>query len=55
MTLCKNLCLVILLTTFSAFAAFAQKAPIFFGKIDKKDLEMTVYPKDSAADRKSVV
>jgi hypothetical protein len=49
MTLCKNFCLVTLLTTCFALAASAQKAPISFGKIDKKDLEMTVYPKDSAA------
>jgi Domain of Unknown Function with PDB structure (DUF3857) len=46
---CKKLCLVTLLTTFFAFAASAQKAPIKFGKIDESDLKMTVYPKDSAA------
>ncbi len=49
MTHCRNLFLVTLLTTYFALTAFAQKAPIKFGKIDEKDLEMTVYPKDSAA------
>jgi hypothetical protein len=49
MIFCKKLSLVVVLTTTFALAAFAQKAPIKFGKIDDADLKMTVYPKDSAA------
>jgi hypothetical protein len=49
MTHCKNLFLVTLLTTCFALAAFAQKAPITFGKIDVEDLKMKFYPKDSSA------
>jgi hypothetical protein len=49
MTLCKKLSLVALCATFSVLTAFAQKAPIKFGKIDEADLKMTVYPKDSSA------
>ena len=49
MTYCKKIHLVAFFATFSALGAFAQKAPIKFGKIDESDLKMTVYPKDSAA------
>jgi hypothetical protein len=49
MKLNKQIPLVILVMTFFAYAAIAQKAPIKFGKIEESDLNMKVYPKDSAA------
>ena len=44
----KNVLIVILLIAITP-SVFSQKAPIKFGKIDEKDLNMTVYDKDSSA------
>lgn len=40
---------IILLFFSTAFNILAQKAPMKYGKIDKADLEMKVYPADSSA------
>jgi hypothetical protein len=48
-TLSQKIILVILLLSVIKFAAVAQKAPIKYGKIDKADLEMKVYPADTSA------
>jgi len=39
----------ILLLSLIDFPVFAQKAPIKYGKVDKADLEMKVYPADTSA------
>lgn len=48
-TVSQKIILVILLLGVIKFAAVAQKAPIKYGKIDKADLEMKVYPSDTSA------
>ena len=48
-TLSQKIILVILVLSVIKFAAVAQKAPIKYGKIDKADLEMKVYPADTSA------
>lgn len=45
----NKLILLCLLLIASGLNLYAQKAPIKFGKIDKKDLEMTVYEADTSA------
>jgi len=44
----KFILAIILLCTMQ-FSAFAQKAPIKYGKVSKEDLEMKVYPSDTTA------
>jgi len=48
-TFSQKTILVILLLFVIKFSVVAQKAPIKYGKIDKADLEMKVYPSDTSA------
>lgn len=48
MTMKRNLCIIITLLA-TSITAIGQSQEFTFGKIDKADLEMTVYPLDSGA------
>ncbi len=45
----KKLFLLMLVAFFTGSLSLAQESPVKFGEIDRKNLEMSVYPKDSSA------